>query len=68
MNLCDFSHIEKMADFANELLQLFHSSWKTQSDIDEHQPIHFALASECSSVLEIGVRSWIAAWRNLYRY
>lgn len=48
-----------------ELTKTFHTYCTTPSDINEHLPILNQLASECTSVAEIGVRSIVSTWALL---
>lgn len=44
------------------LSELYLSACTTPSDINEHVPTHTLLASQCLSVVEIGVRSMVSTW------
>lgn len=45
---------------------LYNKACSTPSDIYEHIPVHRRLASECDSVVEIGVRSMVSTWGFLH--
>lgn len=49
-----------------DLAALYVRSRDTPSDINEHLPVHLQLASECDSVVEIGVRSMVSTWGLLH--
>ena len=44
------------------LQQQYEKACSTPSDINEHVPVLRALAKECSSVVEIGLRSMVSSW------
>lgn len=44
------------------LSQQYEKSCSIPSDINEHVPVLRALAKECSSVIEIGVRDMVSSW------
>jgi len=46
----------------NDLTYEYLAHCKCQSDINEHIPTLQQLATECASVVEIGVRSVVATW------
>ncbi|MGB8468312.1 MAG: hypothetical protein WCE21_04865 [Candidatus Babeliales bacterium] len=50
----------------HELKKIYMYNCKNPSDICEHLPALYALARECSSVVEIGVRSMVSTWALLY--
>jgi len=45
-----------------ELKAQYEYSWQTPSDINEHLPLLRQLASECSSVVEVGMREMVSSW------
>ncbi len=45
-----------------ELEELYHKYSQAPSDINEHIPVLRQLSTECSSVVEMGVRNMIATW------
>ena len=45
-----------------ELTKLYEQHASTPSDINEHVPVLRKLAKECSSVVEIGIRSMVSTW------
>ena len=45
------------ADQRSQLQEIYESECRNRSDIHEHLPVLRQLANECSSVVEIGVRS-----------
>ena len=46
----------------NYFEQIYQQLLNTPSDINEHLPILFKYASQCESVLELGVRGVISSW------
>lgn len=50
------------AEPKEELLKQFEKACSERSDINEHIPVLCRLAEECSSVVEIGVRSMNSSW------
>lgn len=45
----------------------YYQACKTQSDINEHLPVLYDLAKECSHITEMGVRSVVSTWAFMYR-
>lgn len=45
-----------------ELRQRYERACHEPSDINEHVPILYSLARECSSVVEIGLRTMVSSW------
>jgi hypothetical protein len=52
----------KPESLQNKLKEQYETHYRRSSDINEHLPILRKLASECSSVVEIGVRSMVSTW------
>lgn len=48
--------------YNSELNQLYNEACQTKSDINEHVPVHYELAKQCNSVMEIGVRNMVSTW------
>jgi len=46
---------------------MFEYLHKTQSDINEHLPVLRDLASECETVVEMGVRYCVSTWAFIER-
>ena len=46
----------------DELQQMYQYHCANPSDINEHVPVLKDLAQECSSVMEIGIRSMVSSW------
>ena len=45
----------------------YYQSCKVKSDINEHLPVLYDLAKECSHITEMGVRSVVSTWAFMYR-
>lgn len=60
-NMCNLI-IKCKKYYNNDLEILYKSACDTRSDINEHVPIHYELAKECNSVIEIGVRDMVSTW------
>lgn len=45
----------------------YYQSCKNPSDINEHLPVLYDLAKECSHITEMGVRSVVSTWAFMYR-
>lgn len=54
--------LEKAEENSYRLRQEYEYHCNTTSDINEHLPVLRNLAKECSSVVEIGVRSLVSTW------
>lgn len=50
----------------NHLMNKFHTLCHTVSDINEHLPTLYKYATECESVIELGVRGCISSWALAY--
>lgn len=50
------------SDAKEQLYRMYQHSSKTPSDINEHVPVLKKLAKECSTVVEMGVRSMVSTW------
>lgn len=50
------------ADPRSRLQEIYESECRNTSDINEHLPVLRQLANECSSVVEIGVRTIVSTW------
>jgi hypothetical protein len=50
----------------NHLENKFHTLCHTVSDINEHLPTLYKYATECESVIELGVRGCISSWALAY--
>ena len=60
-----FSSSKILADDSNaqsQLKQMYKTYCDSPSDINEHIPVLRDLASECSSVVEIGIRDMVSSW------
>jgi hypothetical protein len=81
MNLTDFDEYTKLLELNNYYLktnilyydinmdiikQTYTSLCNTPSDINEHLPTLYKYASQCDSVLELGVRGCVSSWAFLY--
>lgn len=53
---------EAASSAREELNDLYEQHASTPSDINEHVPVLRKLAKECSSVVEIGIRSMVSTW------
>lgn len=62
MSLTDFDNFQKILD--NKLLcnKKYISLCDKPSDINEHLPTLHQLATECTSILELGVRGVVSSW------
>lgn len=49
-----------------ELINAYKQASEQKSDINEHVPVLYKLATECSIVTELGVRSMVATWGLIY--
>lgn len=45
----------------------FYQACKTPSDINEHLPVLYDIAKECTHITEMGVRSVVSTWAFMYR-
>lgn len=45
----------------------YQQACKTPSDINEHLPVLYDLAKECTHITEMGVRSVVSTWAFMYR-
>lgn len=80
MTLTDFDEYTKLLELNNYYLNTnidsiknmdsiknkYFSLCNSQSDINEHLPTLYKYASNCDSVLELGVRGCISSWAFLY--
>lgn len=64
LSLCT-AHISAQ-EATEDLKNVYEYHHRNPSDINEHLPRLRELASECSSVVEIGVRSIVSTWSMLY--
>lgn len=55
-------YARKTTEASKELKNLFELYSKIPSDINEHLPVLYELATQCSSVTEIGIRSMVSTW------
>jgi len=62
--LCTITTLSLSADSAahQELTNMYQSHCNQPCDINEHIPVLKKLASECSSVAEIGIRTVVSTW------
>lgn len=60
--ICSFSSLEADITARAELTNMYELHCKQPCDINEHIPVLKKLACECSSVMEIGIRTVVSTW------
>ena len=58
--------VENVENKESALQQMYEHHCNNYSDIYEHIPVLYQLSRECSSIVEIGVRSMVSTWGILY--
>jgi hypothetical protein len=62
VSFCHASEVNRTPQSTSTLQKMYENHCNTPSDINEHIPVLRQLASECSSAIEIGVRSIVSTW------
>lgn len=65
LSICSTTNIFANNVAQNQLRAIYNLHCNRVSDINEHVPVLKNLATECSSVMEIGIRSMVSTWGAL---